>query len=142
MSDGNLEPPTPLARWIRNMALAVIAMSHLFLLANSQDPLRLNVGDPWSEANVLTSLPYVKHYGFLETSFTDILDVGPLTEESYRYIHYPPLSEIFYGAVHKYLGFDSIGELRPFAIGFSALAMWLLFLYVRRLYDDRVALIA
>ncbi len=142
MSDGNLEPPTPLARWIRNMALAVIAMSHLFLLANSQDPLRLNVGDPWSEANVLTSLPYVKHYGFLETSVTDILDVGPLTEESYRYIHYPPLSEIFYGAVHKYLGFDSIGELRPFAIGFSALAMWLLFLYVRRLYDDRVALIA
>jgi hypothetical protein len=131
MSDGKLETPRPLPRWMRHMALVVIAMSHLFLLANSQDPLRLNVGDPWSEAN-----------GFLETSFTDILDVGPLTEESYRYIHYPPLSEIIYGAVHKYLGFGTIGELRVFAIGFSALAMWLLFLYVRRLYDERVALIA
>ncbi len=142
MSNGNLETPRPLSPWIRISALAVIAISHLFLFATSQDPLRLNVGDPWSEANVLSSLPYVKQYGFLETSFTDILDVGPLTEESYRYTHYPPLSEIFYGAVHKYLGFDSIQQLRPFAICFSALAMWLLFCYVRRIYDDAVALIA
>jgi hypothetical protein len=123
-------------------ALGVIAVSHLFLLGHSQEPLRLNVGDPWSEANVLTSLKYVEQYGFAQTSFTDILDVGPLTDESYRYTHYPPLSEIIYGAIHKYLGVSTLGHLRLFAIGFSALAMWLLFGYVRRLFDDTIALIA
>jgi len=131
-----------LPRAIKFWALAVIAASHLFLLATSQDPLRLNVGDPWSEANVLSSLPYVKEHGFLATSFTDILDVGPLTEESYRYTHYPPLSEIIYGAIYKFFGLGTIGPLRVFAMAFSALGMWLLFCFVRRLYDDGVALIA
>src|SRR3954471_5772791 len=141
MSDAEASTPKPpLSRWIRMTALTVIALSQLFLIANSQDPLRLNVGDPWSEANVLSSLPYVKQYGFFKTSFTDVLDVGPLREESYRYTHYPPLSEIIYGAIHKFLGVDSLGTLRLFAIAFSALAMWLLFCYVRRLYDEGVAL--
>ncbi len=135
-------PARTLPRAVRWWALAIIVAFHLFLLGTSQDPLRLNVGDPWSEANVLSSLPYVKEYGFGATSFTDILDVGPLTFESYRYTHYPPLSEIMYGALHAYAGVDSLGTMRLFAIGFSALAMWLLFSYVRRLFDDGVALIA
>ncbi|MDB4962316.1 MAG: hypothetical protein JWP01_2315 [Myxococcales bacterium] len=134
---------TPLPRTLRIAAYVVIAVSHLFLLAHSQEPLRLNVGDPWSEANVLSSMQYVREYGFLETSFTDILDVGPLTNDSYRYTHYPPLSEIIYGAISKYTGITTIGPLRLFAIAFSALAMFLLFHYVRRLYEDEaVALFA
>jgi len=131
-----------MTRSLRALLLGVIAIAFLYLLAHAREPLRLNVGDPWSDANVLTSINYVKSDGFLATSFTDILDVGPLTEDSYRYIHYPPLSEIFYGAVARYLGASDIGTFRLFALVFSALAMWLLFGYVRSLYSDRVALIA
>jgi hypothetical protein len=129
-------------RRLRGLLLGAIAIAFAYLLWHAREPLRLNIGDPWSDANVLTSINYVKSDGFLATSFTDILDVGPLTKDSYRYIHYPPLSEIFYGAVGKYLGVSDIGTFRLFAFAFSALAMWLLFSYVRRLYSHRVALIA
>jgi hypothetical protein len=131
-----------MSRSLRVLLLGSTAIAFLYLLVHAREPLRLNIGDPWSDANVLTSIKYVKQYGFLETSFTDILDVGPLTADSYRYIHYPPLAEIFYGATGKYLGVDDIGTFRLFALAFSALAMWLLFSYVRRLYGDRIALIA
>jgi Dolichyl-phosphate-mannose-protein mannosyltransferase len=131
-----------MSRPLRGLLLGSIAVAFLYLLVHAREPLRLNVGDPWSDANVLSSINYVKSDGFLATSFTDILDVGPLTADSYRYIHYPPLSEIFYGAVGKYLGVSDIGTFRLFGLMFSALAMWLLFSYVRRLYDDRVAWIA
>lgn len=126
----------------RILILGCIAFGFAVLLVHAREPIRLNLGDPWSEANVLTSIKYVNQYGFLETSFTDILDVGPLTADSYRYIHYPPLSEIIYGALSKYLGIEDIGTFRWFAIGFSGLAMWLLYHYARRLYGDRVALLA
>lgn len=129
-------------RSLRGLLHGAIAIAFAYLVVHAREPLRLNIGDPWSDANVLTSINYVKSDGFLATSFTDILDVGPLNPDSYRYIHYPPLSEIFYGAVGKYLGVSDIGTFRLFALGFSALAMWLLFGYVRRLYSDRVALIA
>jgi hypothetical protein len=114
----------------------------VYLFAHSQEPLRLDIGDPWSDANVLCSINYVKDYGFMKTSFTDVLDVGPLTRDSYHYTHYPPLAEITYGAIGKYLGVDSIGIYRLFALTFSAAAMWFLFLYARRMYGDTVALVA
>jgi hypothetical protein len=129
-------------RYQRALVLGCIAFGFLVLLVHAREPIRFNIGDPWSEANVLSSIKYVNQYGFLETSFTDILDVGPLTADSYRYIHYPPLAEITYGAISKYLGVRDIGTFRLFAIGFSGLAMWMLYLYVRRLYNPRVALIA
>ena len=140
--DANAVRISAAPRSLKLAALLVIALSFGYLLKHSQEPLRLNIGDPWSDANVLSSLPYVRDYGFLETSFTDILDVGPLTQESYRYTHYPPLAEILYGTLHGYLGVDSIGTMRLFSIAFSALAMWFLFLYVRRTYDEPVAYIA
>jgi hypothetical protein len=124
------------------LLLGSIAIAFVYLLVHAREPLRLNIGDPWSDANVLTSINYVKSDGFLATSFTDILDVGPLTADSYRYIHYPPLSEIFYGAVGKFLGAGDIATFRLFALAFSAIAMGLLYSYVRRLYSDRVGLIA
>jgi hypothetical protein len=129
-------------RTLRNLLHGAIAIAFVYLLVHAREPLRLNVGDPWSDANVLTSINYVKSDGFLATSFTDILDVGPLNPDSYRYIHYPPFSEIFYGAVGKYLGASDIGTFRLFALAFSTIAMCLLFGFVRRLYSDRVALIA
>ena len=127
---------------LRGLLLAWIAVCQIYLFAHSQEPLRLNIGDPWSDANVLCSINYVKEYGFLETSFTDILDVGPLTKDSYRYTHYPPLAEITYGAIGKYLGVSSIGIYRLFALLFSAGAMGLLFLYTRRMYGETVAFVA
>jgi hypothetical protein len=128
-------------RYLRQFLLGCIGLTFAYLLIHSREPLRLSIGDPWSDANVLSSIKYVKQYGFLETSFTDILDIGPLTADSYRYIHYPPLAEIFYGVIGK-LGASDIATFRLFGIGFSALAMWLLFSYARRMYDDTVALIA
>ncbi|MDB4962315.1 MAG: hypothetical protein JWP01_2314 [Myxococcales bacterium] len=127
---------------VRIFLLACIGVTFAYLLWHAGEPLRLNIGDPWSDANVLSSINYVKQYGFLETSFTDILDVGPLTADSYRYIHYPPLAEIFYGATAKYLGVSDIGTFRLFALGFSGLAMILLFQYTRRIWNESVALIA
>ena len=119
-----------------------IAIAFLYLLFHAREPLRLSIGDPWSDANVLTSINYVKSNGFMATSFTDILDVGPLTADSYRYIHYPPFSEIIYGAIGKYLGVSDIGTFRLFGLMFSSLAMWLMFSYARRMYTERIALIA
>ncbi|HWU87332.1 MAG TPA: glycosyltransferase family 39 protein [Kofleriaceae bacterium] len=129
-------------RYARALLLGWIAISFAYLLWHSREPIRFTIGDPWSEANVLTAIKYVKQYGFLETSFTDILDVGPLTADSYRYIHYPPLSEIIYSGIGTYLGVEDIAIYRLFAIAFAGLAMWCLFHYVRRLYDDALALIA
>ena len=138
---GVLEAPQ-MSGSLRRLLLGCIAIAFLYLLVHAREPLRLNVGDPWSDANVLSSINYVKANGFLATSFTDILDVGPLTADSYRYIHYPPGAEIFYGSVGKFLGVSDIGTFRLFGLMFSGLAMWLLFSYVRRLYNDRTALIA
>lgn len=131
-----------MSRLVRLFLLGCVAVTYAYLLWHSREPLRLNIGDPGADANVLSSVNYVKNYGFLATSFTGIRDIGPLTADSYRYIHYPPLSEIIYGAVGRYLGASDIATFRLFAIGFSALAMWLLFCYARRMYSDAVALIA
>lgn len=131
-----------MSRSLRGLLLGILAIGFLYLVVHAHEPLRLNVGDPWSDANVLTSMRYVQSEGFLATSFADVLDVGPLTADSYRYIHYPPFAEIFYGAVGKYFGIRDIGTLRFFALAWSALAMGLLFEYARRLYSDRIALIA
>ncbi len=130
-----------MSRVHRLVLYGCIAAAVLFLFAHAREPIRLNVGDPWSEANVLSSIKYVKEYGFLKTSFTDILDVGPLTVESYRYTHYPPLSEIIYGAVGK-LGVEDIAIYRLFAIAFSGISLWFLYQYLRRIYDSGIALIA
>lgn len=140
MPDGMQD--TSRSDWRGKWLLGLIAITFGYLLLHAHEPLRLSIGDPWSDANVLSSINYVKQYGFLRTSFTDILDIGPLTADSYRYIHYPPLAEITYGAIAKYLGISDIGTLRVFAIGFSALATWLLYQYVRRVYRPSVALIA
>ena len=88
----------------RGLAVVVAVAMIGWLLRSAFEPLRLNWGDPWSDANVLTALNYSSKYGFIQTSFTDILDVGPLTKDSYRYTHYPPFAEIFYGCVRKIAG--------------------------------------
>lgn len=119
------------------LASGVVALG--CLVARAFEPLRLNWGDPWSDSNVLTALNYSYEYGFLKTSFTDVLDVGPLTDESYRYTHYPPLAEIFYGCVHKVVGHVPIGVYRLFGIAVSGLGLSFVFRYVRELVDELTA---
>ncbi len=106
------------------------------------EPLRLNWGDPWSDANVLTAIEYSAKYGFLKTSFTDVLDVGPLTAESYRYTHYPPFSEILYGLVRRVVGKADIGIYRLCAITSSAAGLAALHVYVKRVFGVIAAAMA
>jgi hypothetical protein len=120
-------------------ALVVALASIVWLLWGAPEPLRLNWGDPWSDANVLTTLEYSAKYGFWKTSFTDVLDIGPLTAESYRYTHYPPLTEIFYGLVRKVVGKADIGVYRLFAIAFSGAALIALYRYVARMFGALAA---
>jgi len=118
----------------RALALFVASVAAALLLGAALQPLRLNWGDPWSDANVLTTLEYSAKYGFWKTSFTDVLDIGPLTSESYRYTHYPPLTEIFYGFVRKVVGKADVGVYRLFAIAFSGATLYAAHAYVSRVF--------
>lgn len=130
--------PTTLERATLAGALAVVFG---YLLVSALEPLRLNWGDPWSDANVLTALNYSSKYGFIKTSFTDVLDIGPLTHESYRYTHYPPFAEILYGCVRKLAGGKplDISVYRFFAIGFAGLGLNGLFRFVSGVWGKTLA---
>lgn len=123
----------------RAIGLSAALGSIVWLLLGAFQPLRLNWGDPWSDANVLTTLEYSAKYGFWRTSFTDVLDIGPLSAESYRYTHYPPLAEITYGLVRKVAGKADIGLYRVFAIGFSFATLYFVNAYVTRLFGGLAA---
>jgi hypothetical protein len=121
---------------------AAVGVVFAYLLASAWEPLRLNWGDPWSDANVLTALNFSSKYGFITTSFTDVLDVGPLTNESYRYTHYPPFAEIFYGTVRKVFGGGEpldITVYRLFAIVFAGVGLHSFYRYVRQVWGDGLA---
>src|SRR5262245_46468462 len=81
-------------RLLRLYLIACIAVALGYLVWHAGEPLRLNVGDTWTDANVLTRL-----------------------------------------------GTQAITVLRLLALAVSALAIWLLFQYVRRIFNDTVALI-
>jgi hypothetical protein len=124
-------------RLLRIYLLGCITIAFAYLLLHAREPLRLNVGDPWSDADVVSSVEYIKQYGFT----ADSIDLDPLIARAYRPTHYPPLAEIVYGAMGK-LGVSDIAAFRLLALAVSALAVWLLFSYARRIWGDTVALLA
>ncbi len=128
-------------RAFRAYLLGCLAITFAYLLVHVREPLRLSVGDPASEAEVMSSIRYVEQSGFRDTGLTDTADVDPFVTNSYHPIHYPPLGEVFYGVIGK-LGVDDIGTFRVFALAFSMVALLLLFAYARRMWSDKVALIA
>ena len=132
---------TNASRGQRILLFVAVGGVFAYLLISAREPLRLNWGDPWSDANVLTALNYSSKYGFLATSFTDILDVGPLTSDSYRYTHYPPFAEIFYGTVRKLAGGEplDISVYRFFAIGFAGIGIAAFHRYVARVWGTSLA---
>lgn len=131
-----------MSRFLRIFVLGCIALTFAYLLFHAREPLRLNIGDPATDATVLSSIKYVEQYGFSDTSLSTIADVGPLTEDSYRDPRYPALAQVIYGTLGGYLGISDITTFRLIALAFSALAMFLLLQYARRIWNDTVALIA
>jgi hypothetical protein len=109
-------------RGFRALLLGSIAIAYVYLSAHAREPLRLDVGDPASDAAAL-------------------LAVHAPSADVVNEIDNPPLSRLVFGAAARVTGGD-IGALRPLALVFSALATGLLFIYVSRLYDRRVALVA
>ncbi len=106
-------------RFVRIYLLACIALAFGFLVVHAGEPLRLNVGDAWTDASVLVSVDHVEH---------------PTCD--------PPLPQIIYGIVGKLVGARQITMFRLLALAFSGLAAWLLYQYVRRMWNDTVAIIA
>jgi hypothetical protein len=108
-----------MTRAVRGLLLGSIAIAYLFLLVHAREPLRLDIGDPASDASMLTTI----HGGHVAGEIDN-----------------PPLSRLVYGAVSHVA--SGIGMLRMVALVFAGLASWLVFHYVSRLYDRRVGLIA
>ena len=111
-------------RNLRIYLLACIALAFGYLAVHAGEPLRLNVGDAWTDASVLSAI-------------ADVESAGQL-----RPTRDPPLPEILYGAVGRLVGTDQIMVFRLLALVFSALGAWLLYQYARRMWNDKVAIIA
>jgi hypothetical protein len=122
-----------MSRILRFYLLGCIAIAFVYLLAHVREPLRLDVGDPSDDARVLTAIHTVQHDGFRVPS------TAPT--DSFHPVVYPPLADIVY-CTAGVIGISDIGNLRIFALAFSALAVWLLYLYLRQIWSDRMALVA
>jgi hypothetical protein len=131
--------------WARKwhvIAGIAIAWGAVFLFATRGEPLRLNWGDPWSDGNAMTSGRYFDRYGFIDLAFTPILDVGPVTPDSLRYTHYPPLPDIMNGVQRKLVGDADISTFRLLADLLSLASLVLLFRWLRQLWGPATASVA
>jgi hypothetical protein len=128
-----------LERRLRLGLTLCLAVVGLYLVISAFEPFRTNWGDPWSDGNAMTAGRYFARDGFFKTAFTPILDVGPLDQDSLRYIHYPPLPDLVAGAVQKVVGPDQLAIHRLLAILFSALGLVFLHKYLRALWGEGVA---
>lgn len=115
------------------------ALSSLFLVATIGQPLRMNWGDPWSDCNAQNSGHFFVKYGWGRTAFTPILDIEPLTPESLRYTHYPPLPDILNGLQREIFGTADLSGFRVAAIGFSILSLYLFHRWVASLWGATAA---
>lgn len=103
-------------RFLRIYLLACIALAFGYLVVHAGESLRLSVGDAWADASVMLAI---------EHGTRD-----------------PPLATLVYGAVARMFGADRIILFRLLALGFSGLAAGLLYQYARRMWNERVAVIA
>jgi|GEM_PF-6846468 len=122
--------PSRVPRLLRIYLLGSIALAFAYVLLHTGEPLRLNIGDAWSDAATSASVEYTRQHGFATPVFSD----------AYR----PPhdlLIGVVDGAMAK-LGVTGLAPLRLVALAFSMLWAWLVFLYARRIWGDTVALLA
>jgi hypothetical protein len=80
--------------------------------------------------------------GFFRLAFTPVLDVGPLTSDSLRYTHYPPLPDIVNGLIQKLIREPDIAVFRLVAIGLSALGTLAFYRWISNVWGNRVATFA
>jgi hypothetical protein len=106
---------------LRRYLIACNAITFAYLLWHAIEPLRLNVGDPWADAELVFS---VTHRGVPSANSS----VVPLSS----------LSAIVYGALAK-LGLGDIAMFRLVALAISGLGTWALFQYLRRTWSESVA---
>ncbi len=112
-------PPTT-SRALRAYTLACLAIAFGYVLVHVWEPLRLNLGDPASDANLVS-----------------LIKSGASAS-----LHRPPLADLIYGAIGRTLGLGDLWAFRLIALAFSGLAMWALYQYARRMWTPTVALIA
>lgn len=110
-----IELGVPVQRYLRIYLLACIALAFGYLVIHTGEPLRLNVGDAWTDASVVNAI-----------------------ESGDR----RSVPEIIYGAVGTLVGAHRITVFRLLALVFSGVAAWLQFLYARRMWNDLVAIVA
>jgi hypothetical protein len=124
---------------VERVGWIVAALSSLFLVATIGQPLRMNWGDPWSDCNAQNAGHFFVKYGWGKTAFTPILDIEPLTPESLRYTHYPPLPDILNGAQRQLFGASELSTFRIAAVGLSVLSLFLFYRWVESLWGTTAA---
>jgi hypothetical protein len=128
-----------LAKIVDNIGAIVAGLALLFLVATIAQPLRVNWGDPWSDCNAQNAGHFFAEYGWAKTALTPVLDIEPLTPESLRYTHYPPLPDIINGLQREFYGNADISVFRILAVGLSALSLLLFFRWVKSLWGASAA---
>lgn len=112
----------------------VVALSAAYLVLTIGEPLRMNWGDPWTDCNALITGHFFDKYGFVKLAFTPIIDIEPLTRDSLRYTHYPPLPDIINGVQQRIHGAADLPVFRAPAIALSLYALLLFYRYVKLLW--------
>ncbi|HEU4733230.1 MAG TPA: glycosyltransferase family 39 protein [Kofleriaceae bacterium] len=121
-----------MSRFLRIYLLGCIAVTFGYLLVHAREPLRLNVGDPWSDAEVMLSVP---HGGY-----ADGVDPGLARPAVGNPLQHGQVAEAVYRTIGG-LGVGGIGTFRMLALAFSAVGTGLLFLWARRIWGDTIALL-
>ena len=70
-------------RSLRALLLGSIALALLYLVVHVREPLRLNVGDAWADADVLAAVTGDLSSGNLVAAGDDVREVGPPTATGY-----------------------------------------------------------
>jgi hypothetical protein len=123
------------------LLLGSIALALLYLVVHVREPLRLNLGDAWADADVLAAVTGDPSGGNPPAAADDLRTVGPPTATGYRYVVGRPLVVLVGRALGR-LGIDGLGALRLVGLAWSGLGLLLWFAYLRRLFTARTALIA
>jgi hypothetical protein len=126
-------------RLLRYGYWAILGLVGVYLLISAFEPLRMNWGDPWSDSNAMTSGGHFAREGFIKLQLTPRVDVGPIGPDTLVYTHYPPLPDLVNGVLQKVSGGDHLTLFRIFALILSALSLYFMHSWLRRLWGGRVA---
>jgi len=128
-------------RSVRALLLGSIALALLYLVVHVHEPLRLDVGDAWADADVVAAVAGDPSGNNPAAAYDDLREVGPPTATGYRYVVSRPLVVMIGRAIGR-LGIGGLGALRLVGLAWSVLGLVLWFAYLRRLFTARTALLA